>query len=153
MDEVSVINNGDGRILFKKLNEEKTPLQGKHRIINGYRKTYYSDGKTLQDKGKFVEGKLHSVCKSYYQNGKVETEVCYKMGDQDGYDRRYNEDGSLVCDTHYKDGKPDGNCVEHLSGSVDFTRCSSYKNGVLTGEYSETLKNGNLRKKDTYKEG
>jgi len=128
MDEVSVINNGDGRILFKKLNEEKTPLQGKHRIINGYRKTYY-------------------------QNGKVETEVCYKMGDQDGYDRRYNEDGSLVCDTHYKDGKPDGNCVEHLSGSVDFTRCSSYKNGVLTGEYSETLKNGNLRKKDTYKEG
>lgn len=113
----------------------------------GYRKTYYGDGKTLQGEGTFVEGKLHGVCKSYYQNGKVETEVCYKMGDQDGCDRKYNEEGSLVRDTYYKDSKPDGNWVEHLSGSIDFTRRSSYKNGLLTSEYSETLKNGNLRKK------
>lgn len=51
--------------------------------------------------------------------------------DQDGYDRRYNGDGSLVYDTHYKDGKPDGNWMERLSGSVDFTRCSSYKDRLL----------------------
>lgn len=192
VNEVSVINYGDGRLLFRELNEEKTPLQGEYRIIDGYhseyilasfkngmydglyrhfkrnvlaeestykdgwregyRKTYYGDGKTLQGEGTFVEGKLHGVCKSYYQNGKVETEVCYKMGDQDGCDRKY-EEGSLVRDTYYKDSKPDGNWVEHLSGSIDFTRRSSYKNGLLTSEYSETLKNGNLRKKGTYKEG
>ena len=33
VNEVSVINYGDGRLLFRELNEEKTPLQGEYRIF------------------------------------------------------------------------------------------------------------------------
>lgn len=40
VNEVSVINYGDGRLLFRELNEEKTPLQGEYRIIDGYHSEY-----------------------------------------------------------------------------------------------------------------
>ena len=33
---------------------------------------------------------MNGVSKSYTQNGKLETEAVYKMGVQDGYDRRYD---------------------------------------------------------------
>ena len=35
VDEITVINYGDGRLLFREANPDKTPLQGEHRIIDG----------------------------------------------------------------------------------------------------------------------
>lgn len=195
IDEVSVINYGDGRLLFRQLDGNKKPLQGEHRIIDGYhseyllanfkdgmfdgtyrhyknkmlaeesnykngsldgiRKVYYGDGKTLQTEGTFVDGKLNGIFKRYFPNGKVETETGYKMGEQDGFDRRYDqESGELLLDTYYKDGKKDGDWVERISSNVgDYTRRSSYKNGVITGDYSEIWSDGTPRKKGTYKDG
>ena len=40
IEEVSVINYGDGRLLFRQQNDDKTPLQGEHRIIDGYHSEY-----------------------------------------------------------------------------------------------------------------
>lgn len=40
VSEVSVINYGDGRLLFRQFNEKKDPLNGQHRIIDGYRSEY-----------------------------------------------------------------------------------------------------------------
>lgn len=40
IDEVSVINYGDGRLLFRQANDEKAPLNGEHRLIDGYRSEY-----------------------------------------------------------------------------------------------------------------
>lgn len=41
IDEVSVINYGDGRLLYRHWDQDKTPLQGEHRIIDGYRSEYF----------------------------------------------------------------------------------------------------------------
>lgn len=194
IDEVSVINYGDGRLLFRQQNEEKAPLQGEHRIIDGYhseylianfkdgmfdglyrhyknnmlieestykngnldgyRKAFYPDGKTLAQESTFIDGKMNGIIKSYYQNGQVETEVSYKMGVQDGPDRRYSEDGKLLLDTYYKDGLPDGNWVEHItSNKGDYTCRRSFKNGKMTGEYSRIWASGKPREKGTYKDG
>jgi len=188
IEEVSVINYGDGRLLFRQQDKDKTPLQGEHRIIDGYhseyilatfkdgmydglyrhfkrnvlaeestykngnlegyRKVYYGDGKTLQRESPLTGGKLNGIAKTYFSNGKVETEVGYKMGEQDGFDRRYDENGELRLDTYYKDGKPDGNWVQHFISNVgNYTRRCSYKNGLLAGEYSEIWSDGNPRKK------
>lgn len=194
VNEISVINYGDGRLLFRELDGDKTPLQGEHRIIDGYhseyvlasfkdgmyngpyrhfkrnelaeectykegrleglRKTYYADGKTVQNEGTFTEGKMNGLIKSYFPDGKVESEAIYKMGEQDGYERRYRENGELWLDASYKNGKPEGNRVEHISSNVgDYIRRSSYKDGLRTGDYSETWSDGNLREKGSYKEG
>lgn len=44
--------------------------------LDGYRKLYYSDGKTLQQEATFTEGKLNGVSKSYTQNGKIGDRGC-----------------------------------------------------------------------------
>lgn len=194
IDEVSVINYGDGRLLYRHWDQDKTPLQGEHRIIDGYRseyfianfkdgmydglyryyknnvlmiestykngnfdgyrKAFYPDGKTLTEESTFINGKMNGIIKSYYQNGQVKTEVSYKMGVQDGPDRRYSEDGKLLLDTYYKDGLPDGNWVEHItSNRGDYTCRRSFKNGKMTGEYSRIWASGKPREKGTYKDG
>lgn len=40
VDELSVINYGDGRLLFRQYDKDNTPLNGSHRIIDGYRSEY-----------------------------------------------------------------------------------------------------------------
>lgn len=193
--EVGVINYGDGRKLFRQKNDEQTPLQGQHRLIDGYhseyilasfkdgmydgkyqhfkrealieeanykegrldgiRKEFYGDGESLKSETTFVNGKLNGVRKTYSQNGKVETEKEYKMGIEDGFDKRYHyETGELTLDTYYKEGKPYGTWVEHMMSNVgDFTRTSSYKNGLMDGKYSEIWATGKPRKVGYYKEG
>lgn len=194
IEEVSVINYGDGRLLFRQLDKDKTPLQGQHRIIDGYhseyilaafkdgmydglyrhfkrnvlaeestykngtlegyRKEYYGDGKTVRKEAQFTEGKLDGVVRTYFADGKVETEVSYDKGVQDGFDRRYDaQGGGLLRDTYYKAGKPEGDWVERITSNVgDYVRRSSYKDGLRTGAYSETWSDGNVRKKGFYKD-
>lgn len=195
VNDVSVINYGDGRLLFRQQDTDKTPLQGEQRIIDGYRseyilagfkdgmfhgayrqfrnealieeatykegrlegvrKLYYPDGKTLQAEAVFADGKIDGVSKTYFRNGQVETEKEFKMGIEDGFDRRYDsETGKLTLDTYYKDGKPDGRWTEHLSGNRgDFTRTSGYKDGLREGEYAEIRADGRPREKGAYKAG
>lgn len=192
--EITAINYGDGRMLFRQNNEDKTPLNGSHRLIDGYHseyilaefkdgmyhgsfqhfknnklleecrykegnmdgmyKYYYDDGQTVRSERTFIDGKVDGVSKTYYPNGKVETEKMYKLGVENGYDRRYDNDGTLILDEYYKDGKRDGKWTEHLSGNVgDVTRISFYKNGLPDGQWSETWKDGTPRRKSSYKEG
>ena len=40
IEKVSVINYGDGRLLFRTNDEKEEPLNGKHRIIDGYHSEY-----------------------------------------------------------------------------------------------------------------
>lgn len=196
ISEVTVINYGDGRFLFRQSNDAKAPLQGLHRIIDGYhseyllagfkdgmydgkyqhfkrnnlieesnykegrlegmRKKFYADGKTLQSEATFVDGKLNGMHKTYFQNGNLETEKGYKLGVEDGPDRRYNHDtGKLALDTYYKDGKKEGKWVEHIFSSSrgDYIEISNYKDGLPAGEYLKTLENGVVLIKGTYKDG
>lgn len=194
VDEVSVINYGDGRLLFRQANDGKAPLNGQHRLIDGYRseyvlaefkdgmfngkyqhfknnkltedctykegnrdgvfKRYHYDGVTVQNERTLVGGKVDGIAKTYFQDGKVETEKQFTLGVENGYDRRYDSDGKLLLDQYYKDGKPEGKWTEHLSGNVgNMTRISNYKNGLREGQWSETWEDGTPRKKTSYKEG
>lgn len=194
VEEISVINYGDGRLLFRQQKDSKDALNGKHRIIDGYHseyiladfkdgmyngkyqhfrrgkiaeessykdglldgnfKRYHYDGVTVQSERKYINGKVDGISKTYFQNGKVETEKQYTLGVDNGYDRRYNSEGKLTMDQYYKDGKPDGTWIEHLSGNVgDMTRIKNYKNGLAEGEWSEVWVDGTPRNKGNYKEG
>ena len=52
IDQVSVVNVGDGRLLFQELKTEKA-LNGEHRIIDGYHSAYvlasFKDGFMMAD--------------------------------------------------------------------------------------------------------
>lgn len=88
VDEITVINYGDGRLLFRKQGESKEPLGGVHRIIDGYHSEYLIagfkngmyDGKyqhfkrnNLWEESTYKDGRLHGVWKEYYSDGKVKS--------------------------------------------------------------------------------
>ena len=92
VDEVAVINQGDGPLLFRQLDEDKTPLQGTYRIIDGYRSEYvvaeFKDGmyhgeyqhfkhNKLRESGTYVDGRKEGIYKEYYSDETVRSEIHY----------------------------------------------------------------------------
>lgn len=146
IEEITVINYGDGRLLFRLSNEEKTPLNGSHRLIDGYHSEYI-----LAD---FKDGMYHGNYRHFKENKLLE-ECRYKEGNRDGLYKRYYGDGQTVqSERTFIDGKRDGKWTEHLSGNTgDVTRISFYKNGLPDGQWSETWKDGKPRSKSSYKDG
>ena len=146
IEEITVINYGDGRMLFRLNNEEKTPLNGSHRLIDGYHSEYI-----LAD---FKDGMYHGNYRHFKENKLLE-ECRYKEGNRDGLYKRYYGDGQTVqSERTFIDGKRDGKWTEHLSGNVgDVTRISFYKNGLPDGQWSEKWKDGKPRSKSSYKDG
>ncbi|WP_195532844.1 toxin-antitoxin system YwqK family antitoxin [Bacteroides finegoldii] len=146
IEEITVINYGDGRLLFRLNNEEKTPLNGSHRLIDGYHSEYI-----LAD---FKDGMYHGNYRHFKENKLLE-ECRYKEGNRDGLYKRYYGDGQTVqSERTFIDGKRDGKWTEHLSGNAgDVTRISFYKNGLPDGQWSETWKDGKPRSKSSYKDG
>ncbi|WP_418213183.1 toxin-antitoxin system YwqK family antitoxin [Bacteroides difficilis] len=146
IEEITVINYGDGRLLFRLNNEEKTPLNGSHRLIDGYHSEYI-----LAD---FKDGMYHGNYRHFKENKLLE-ECRYKEGNRDGLYKRYYGDGQTVqSERTFIDGKRDGKWTEHLSDNAgDVTRISFYKNGLPDGQWSETWKDGKPRSKSSYKDG
>lgn len=146
IEEITVINYGDGRLLFRLNNEEKTPLNDSHRLIDGYHSEYI-----LAD---FKDGMYHGDYRHFKENKLLE-ECRYKEGNRDGLYKRYYGDGQTVqSERTFIDGKRDGKWTEHLSGNAgDVTRISFYKNGLSDGQWSETWKDGKPRSKSSYKDG
>lgn len=191
VNQVSVINYGDGRLLFRQIDEKKSPLQGQHRIIDGYRseciiadfkdgmyngafqhlknnkvkeegtysqgrkegdyKEYYSDGVKLKKVTPYKEGKLNGMVISYYTNGKPEREKSYKMSVEDGVERSYNYETGTVSERNYKDGQTHGpQTIYYTSNTGDFVHRSTYDNGKLVGDFSETFTDGSIKKCGQY---
>ncbi len=65
----------------------------------------YRLGRPIEE-ADYVDGQYHGWYRTYYEsNGKLQKEIHYKHGVLDGFYRYYNEDGSLVMEYEYKDGK------------------------------------------------
>lgn len=149
VDEVSVINYGDGRLLFRKLNEEKTPLQGQHRIIDGYRSEYiiadFKDGmyngnyqhfknNKLKEEGTYKEGRKNGVYKEYYSDGsKVQKETPFTAGKLNGIVKKYYTNGKLESEKGYAMSVEDGVERKYNYESGKMTTERNYKEGVLHG--------------------
>lgn len=62
IEEITVINYGDGRMLFCQNNEDKTPLNGSYRLIDGYHSEYilaeFKDGMYCGSYQHFKNNKL-----------------------------------------------------------------------------------------------
>lgn len=100
VDDITVINYGDGRLLFREFNKDKAPLNGQHRIIDGYRSEY-----VLAD---FKDG-MYDGNFQHFKNNKLKEQGTYKQGRKDGIYKEYYFDGVAVkVETPYKEGKING---------------------------------------------
>lgn len=171
VDEVSVINYGDGRLLFRRINEDKTPLNGENRIIDGYRSEYilsgfkngmydgkyqYFKNNKLKEEGIYKDGRKDGLYKEYYSDGvKVKKETPYKEGKLNGVVKSYYTNGKLEKEKGYAMSVEDG--VERLYDyeSGKMTTDKNYKSGKLHGKQRFlTVSNiGNFITNATYEEG
>ena len=153
IEQVSAINVGDGRILFRDLKTE-TPLNGDRRIIDGYHSAYiqaeFKDGfyngkyeeheyNKLKCEGVYKEGRKNGVFKMYNSEGKVKEEKSYKEGKLHGAHRTYYTTGKLEREVNYSDGKQDG---KELAYDFDGTlrKDHTYKAGKQVGKQFTFLK-------------
>lgn len=79
VNEVSEINLGDGRFLYRDTKKEK-PLNGEFRIIDGYRSQYVQ--------AEFKEGMFDGKYQEYSHNA-LRREGSYKEGRKNGLFREY----------------------------------------------------------------
>lgn len=144
IDDVSVINYGDGRLLFRQFNEQKTPLNGQHRIIDGY----HSECIVAE----FTDG-MYNGAFQHLKNNKLKEDGTYKEGRKNGIFKEYNYDGvSVKKETPYKDGKLNGIVTTYYTnGKPDKEKeyAMSVEHGI---DRSYDYQTGNVSERN-YKDG
>ena len=171
VDELSVINYGDGRLLFRQYDKDNTPLNGSHRIIDGYRSEYilaeFKDGmyngdykyfknNRLKEEGTYKEGRKDGVYKEYYSDGvALKKEAPSKEGKLNGIVKTYYTNGKLETEKGYAMSIEDGVERDYDYESGEITTNRNYKNGVLHGSqiahYGSNI--GDFIQRVTYENG
>lgn len=153
IEQVSAINVGDGRILYRDMKTE-SPLNGDRRIIDGYHSAYiqaeFKDGfyngkygeyeyNKLKCEGTYKEGRKNGIFKMYDSEDRVKEEKSYKEGKLDGAHKTYYTTGKVEREVNYRNGKQDG---KELSYDSDGTlrRDHTYKDGKQIGKQFTFLK-------------
>ena len=120
--QITVINLGDGRLLFRTL-EDDMPIVGERRIIDGRNSEYimaqFSDG--------LYDGKYER-----YKNNKLIEKGVYKEGLRDGKFFEYYSDGSVKSEKTFTNGKLNGMLKTFFTNGKP-EREQGYKNGVEDG--------------------
>jgi len=121
VEQVTVINLGDGRLLFRNMEDDK-PIEGEHRLIDGRKSEYilakFSKGmyngkyehyrrNSLIEKGTYKEGRRNGKFLEYYSDGDVKSEKIFSNGKLNGTLKTYFTNGKLESKKGYKGG------VEH----------------------------------------
>ena len=171
VNEVSVINYGDGRLLFNEQGGDKKPLTGAMRIINGYTsecivaefasgmyngKYQYFKNNILKEEGTFKEGRKDGVYILYYSDGvRVKKETPYKDGKLNGVVKSYYTDGKLEKEKGYAMSVEHGVERSYEYENGDLTSARNYVNGRQHGlQISNITSNvGNFVLTETFENG
>ncbi|MDO4702542.1 toxin-antitoxin system YwqK family antitoxin [Tannerella sp.] len=171
VEEITVLNYGDGCFLFREHNESKKPLEGKHRIIDGYLSEYilaeFKDGmyhgsfqrfkyNKMVEEGMYFEGRKIGVYKVYFSDSKqVKEESLYTEGKLNSIRKTYHVDGSLQSEKGYKMSVEDGIDRKYESQTGKILRDMFYRDGVLEGKQERHIMSniGNYVKRSNYRNG
>lgn len=170
IEQVSVIDMGDGRLLFRELKTEK-PLQGSHRIIDGYQNArieaefkdglYHGDYELIvrnnrKESGEYAEGRKNGTFKTYRANGKsVEKITNFSNGKLNGEVITFFTDGEVETEKEFKDGEEHGFDRAYHYETRELTRDMNYVDGVLHGKQMQCITSnvGNYTIFSNYKKG
>ena len=90
-------------------------------------------------------------CKTWYENGRLESEVVYKNDNPEGPYREWYENGQLALESIYREGKFDGPRKRwYPTGRLWIE--STFKGGKLEGPFKRWHENGQLSLECRYRE-
>jgi antitoxin component YwqK of YwqJK toxin-antitoxin module len=121
--------------------------------LNGISRGYWIDGKGIMDEREYFNGKNKFIQRTYFKNGKTESEMPYQEGKPNGTIKRYYETGTLQETQEMKNGRADGARKYYYSNGqlwIDQVYKAG-KNWEVRANYTEkgqrrragTLRNGN----------
>lgn len=142
IQDINLVNLGDGQLVGHKRNTDKTAINGKVRIINGYTSEYID----AQFTNGFAIGKWE-----YYKNNKLNSSITYIDGYQDGEYSEIKPSGTPVVKGYFKKGKKDKNW-EIYNSDGDVKLLEVYNNGDLVQKITY-YNNGNVDTERNYKNG
>ena len=147
--DLSIINVGDGKYLFRMIDADKTPLNGRHKIIDGRKSEYvvadftngYYNGdyafykfNKLAEKGTYKDGLKEQIYTQYYSDGITpEKEIPYCEGKLNGMARYYYTNGKPEREKSYTMGVEDGIDRKYDPDNGNITTNLFFKNGVPDG--------------------
>jgi antitoxin component YwqK of YwqJK toxin-antitoxin module len=118
---------------------------------HGKWKSYFENGK-VQSEGAYYTDKKSGSWKRYWENGNVKNQGEYKADKKTGFWKRYYENGNLKSEGTYELNKPKGEWKDYRpSGGVE--SIYNYVNGEFHGEITHFYENGNLREVSIYENG
>jgi antitoxin component YwqK of YwqJK toxin-antitoxin module len=145
--QITVINLGDGRLLFRTVEDEK-PIEGERRIIDGrnseYRLAQFTNGmydgkfehhrsNRLIESGTFKEGVRHGVFTDYFYDGSVKSQRPFTDGKLDGVVKSFYTNGKLESQKEYKNGVEHGIEQKWDSQTGEMTVDARFVNGKPDG--------------------
>lgn len=121
LEEIDMLNLGDGQVYAHKRDSSDVPLDGKIRIITGFTTEYIN----AEFKQGYAEGRWE-----YYRKNELSSYLTYKNGYLDGECGEVKPSGDLKETGFYKNGKKDGTWKTYYSDD-QVKQLDEYKDGDL----------------------
>lgn len=165
----------DGKPVGESKSYDKSGVLTAHTVFtDGYRDRtlvlYYSNGNKKQE-CRYVKGEPEGICISYWENGTVKEEMEYRNGQPwnllksldskgnkntkrgkvsngSGMLRILNEDGLVLEENFYKNGKKDSLCSNYLNGNL--YRKTMFRDGMRNGLSVSYFENGKIDRESQY---
>lgn len=145
ISDMELINLGDGRLFGRKNDDEKTPLEGKNKIITGFTTEYIN--------AEFKEG--YAVGKwEYFKNNKLEASQEFVGGFMEGKNFIYASDGvTLKSESTYSKGELEGNKITYYSDGKTLESVTPFTKGEVVGVIEKYYMNGKKESEKGMKNG
>lgn len=118
---------------------------------NSVQKSYWENGK-LKSELRYENGKLNGECVWYDQNGALSAKANYKDDVLDGTYTRWHPNGKTASEEHYVNGKLDGEVKKWFDNGQLFQE-GQYSDGMMDGQWFIFYPSGALAGKADYKMG
>lgn len=125
-----------------------------YKYYNGWYKKYYESTGNLSLATPYVDGEIHGIETTYYENGNMASERPYENGmlNQNGIATTYWENGNLHTETPYYDGNYHGTVTSfYEDGSPYYLK--EYSNGIKNGQYLVYYDNHQLESEKHFVDG
>jgi antitoxin component YwqK of YwqJK toxin-antitoxin module len=147
--------NGKKQGAWKKLDEQGTCVyvgQFKDDKPYGLFQYFDTDGRVMTEMT-FYKGGVIAYGKMYSVTGKVQAEGKYVNQQKDSLWKFYTEDGILLSEETYLNGKKQGKSVTYHPGTKQPAEIKYYKNGLEDSTWVQYYKDGKKEAEGTYKAG
>lgn len=118
---------------------------------DGSQKSYWENGK-LKSELHYVDGRLNGICTWYDSNGQKQTQASYVDDTLEGQYMRWHQNGQLAEERWYKKGVQDSVCMIY-SEAGSLSSKDYYSCGKLNGESKKWYDNGQVFQEGQYVDG